>query len=338
MTNQLVQLDQLDIIGYADALPGRKGPAVIPPVFLDRNDIDQCFVPPFRIAGNWLIEPQPVAFAEVQELAQEGRITLFADLPRPALPEHQLWVDAGGQAHYEPAPDARRNLQRIHRESLNAATAAFREGKFDEAERQAGIALAANDRTLEPRALISACHALRGEEKQVVFMRQAAEAVGHCPETIALLMKSYMEMIPAATWESVSPDATRAACAKVGVEAQRRFVLPTDVKPFVGAVLMNASISQSVDSFEVQCMGPDVAFLEEFLLLFKHNYLATMSGGQAVEVVRKAYWTGKNRRTRVSPPLPRSVEDYFSRLGDVLVDTGVLGFVEKKSAAGQIGQ
>src|SRR5271165_6255592 len=102
MTGQPVSLDELDVIGYADALPGGRGPAVVPPVFQHRREHERCYVPPFRIAGDWLIEPSCISFAEAQELGREERITLPKQFRHQARSEHQLWVDESGNSHYQP--------------------------------------------------------------------------------------------------------------------------------------------------------------------------------------------------------------------------------------------
>ncbi|MBI4626774.1 MAG: hypothetical protein HY736_26580 [Verrucomicrobia bacterium] len=207
MTAQTVQLHQLEVIGYADVLPAGKGPAVVPPVFHDRNDPTQCFVPPFRIAGNWLVDPQVVSFDEIKELALAERVTLPLGFQHPAQPDWQMWIGVDGAVHYEPAKKAKRNLQNLYREHLATATTALRAGKIDKAEHHARIALAADERALEPDALIAVCHALRGEQKHVAFIRRAAVEAGHSADTFEVLTKTYAEMVPAPACEIRLPAA-----------------------------------------------------------------------------------------------------------------------------------
>ena len=217
MTNSPIPLDQLEIIGYADVLPEGKGPAVVPPVFRDRQDGTRCYLPPFQVAGRWLLDPQLVAFAEVQDLAQAQRLTLATDFQPPAQPDWQLWVGLDGTLHYDPLTDAKQHLRNLHHEHLEAATAALSKGKLEAAEEHAGIALAADDSALEPDALLAACHALRGEEKQVSLLRHEAEATGHSPETFGLLLKNYVGMVPAKTRVASCCEAAAAACEKAGL-------------------------------------------------------------------------------------------------------------------------
>ncbi len=332
MTEQPVDLEQLEIIGYAEVLPDGKGPAVVPPVFRDRTDPTRCFVPPFRLSGRWLLDPQLVSFAEVEELAKAGRLTLPAGFQRPARPDWLLWVGLDGAVDYERATDAKRKLRNLYREHLDTATAALRKGDIEAAERHAGIALAADDQAVEPDALIAACHALRGEEKHVAFMQREAEAAMHSSETFGLLLKSYVEQVPASVWESLSFEVTASACKQARVDLGRRFELPIELSPYVDPVLRNALVSHTGTSTRILCSGSDVAFLEEFVRLFKHNLFPKLTGGQAAEVVRSAFWGGRSRRCRFAPWPPESVEGYFLRLGEVLVETGVLGFVVTERA------
>ncbi|MCX6878530.1 MAG: hypothetical protein NTW21_32655 [Verrucomicrobia bacterium] len=331
MTNNSPKLDQLEIIGYADVLTNGKGPAVVPPVFRDRNEPTRCFVPPFRLCGDWLLDPQAVSFQEVQELAQDRQITLFPDdTSHPARPDWRLWVDLDGNVHYEPSTQGRENLQRLSHKHLAAATAALSEGNLDEADREAGIALAADERALEPHALITACHALRGEVRHVAFMRRQVEVLGHNLETFGLLVRKYAEMMPMESLDTDTLESAHAVSETMGVEIRRMFVLPLEVFPYVAPVLQEAESRQTDTSIEIRCCGPDAEFLLEFVRLFRHNSVPTLSGGQAAEVVRKDFWGRRPRRSRLVPQ--DNIENYFHRLEAVLVETGVLGFVLQRSS------
>ncbi len=334
MTNQPVQLDQLDVIGYADVLPNGRGPAIVPPIFCDRSEPDLCYCPPFRIAGNWLLDPQCVAFAEIEDWVRAEHASLPDDFSRPALPDHQLWVDEDGQVMYEPIAEANRKLGAIYRTHLSAGEVALREGRLDDASRQAGIALAANVRALEPRALMATCHALNGKEKQALFLKQAAESMGHTPESFAACMERYAETVPSDTWEALPFDWVSAVFTACGANVQRKFDLPTGVAHYVTMVLHAATICATEQSTEIACAGRDADFLMEFSRLFKYNYLAKATAGVAVEVARKAYWLDKSRERRLTPEPEPSLDVYFARLRDVLVETGRF-YDERKPTAGQ---
>jgi hypothetical protein len=325
MVNQPLQLDLLEIVGYADALPEGKGPAVVPPVFRNPADPDHCFVPPFRIGEDRLIGPQCVSWAQIHDLVREGTITLFPEaLRRPAQPGYRLWVDAAGQVHYERASEATKHLRNLFREHIDAASVALGQGRLDEAEDKAGIALAADATKLEPRAFLAACHALRGEPKHVLVMKDSALADGHSPEGFAWLVERYVDRLPVEAWNKLSFEAVRSACSQAGVDLRQRFDLPRNIMPFIGPALRDAQVRDNGNSFKIRCAGPDAEFLGEFLRLFKHNLLATVSAGQAVEVVRKAYRAEKGGYGRAMPPGSRGLDDYFNRLGGILAETGVL--------------
>jgi hypothetical protein len=327
MSKQPVPLEQLEVIGYAEVLPEGKGPAVVPPVFRDHPDPSRCFVPPFRIAENWLINPQCVSFTEVQHLANAESLTLFKGAPLPAQAGHKLWVDVNSGVHYEPGSTANRHLQAIYEQRLDAATAALRQGRIDEAEEEAGIALAADETKLESDALLAACHALRGEQKEVLFLKDASEKDGHRAETFALHLQNYLELVPLQTWRALSRGAVDAACRVAGVEMRQRFEVPAALLPFLSPVLHDASILRAGSSFEVRCAEPDAAFLAEFVGLFTHNdlanHLARWGAGVTVDVVRNAYRATKAPGS-ASRPQGSLVDGYFSRLGKVLAAMGVL--------------
>ena len=327
MINQPIPLDQLQVIGYADVLPEGKGPAVEPPVFRHRSEINRCFVPPHRVAGNWLVDHRYLTFAEVKELAGEARITLPEGVDWPARADHMLWVDLNGELHYQPASVAKRNLQRLFQAQLSLAIAALRQGKIDEAESYAGTALAAQDRSLEPRALMAVCHALKGEEKQLLFLRKAAEAANNYPDSFNVLVKSYLEFVPVVAWESVSFQRIVDVCQVLGIEVRRPFILPDEIVQFLEPILTQASFIRRKNGTEIRCYGLDASFLIEFQLHFKQNVLSKVSAGQAIEVVRKSFYNARPRQCRLSPTA-HSIDECFAKLGDILVDRGVLLFMK----------
>jgi hypothetical protein len=246
-------------------------------------------------------------------------------------------VDVDGLIHYELGAEANRNLQGVYKQYIETAIAALRQGRIDEAEEDAGIALAADETKLEPDALIAACHALRGEEKEVIFMKEAAEKEGHRVEAFALHLQNYLELVPLQTWRA-SHGAVDAACKVAGVETRQRFEVPAALMPFLGSVLHEASILRAGSSFEVRCAEPDAAFLAEFVGLFSSNhlanYLARWGAGVTVDVVRNAYRAAKDpgSSSRVQGSL---LDGYFSRLGKVLAAMGVLLSSEPSSYLGE---
>lgn len=260
-----IPLTELDVIGYADVLPQQKGPAIVPPVFRHRAQTDRCFVPPFRVSGTWLIGPQNISFDEAQELAREERLTLSAHFQRPAMPDHQLWLDEKAQLHYEPIGDAKRALQNIHLNCLNAAIAALRAGNIEKARQQAGIALAANDRALEPRALIAVCNVLLGETAQAKFMQKSAERAGLNAESFSLLVKNYMECISPETWKTTQVDLERTLeeCQQLGAKVSVSFRFNEEEYQRFRPLLHEFHRADDRHGFVISCSGVEAILMSE---------------------------------------------------------------------------
>lgn len=265
MTTQPIQLNDLDVIGYADVLPEGKGPAVVPPVFQHRTEPARCFAPPFRVAGNWLIEPQCIAINELRDLEADESVTLPKDFKHPARPDYQLWVDENGAVRYEPSSEARRNQNRIHLAHLGAAVSALHEGRIEEARRLAGVALAANDRAVEPRALIAALHALRGETVQARFMRKSAEQAGTNGDSFTLLVKNYLESIPPETWVNFyrNLEEILETCSKLGFEVWVPSRFTEEEFVWFRPILHQFRRAGGEWSFVVSCPGNEAVLMAE---------------------------------------------------------------------------
>lgn len=265
MTSQPIPLNELDVIGYADVLPEGKGPAAVPPVFRHRAEADRCYVPPFRLTGNWLVEARCVSFSELQELEGDESITLPGDFTHPALPDYQLWVDEAGVVRYEPAGDARRAQQQIHQRYLEAAISALREGRFQDARRDAGVALAASDRALEPRALIAASHALRGQTAQATFMRKSAVQAGLNGDSFTLLLKNYLESIPPETWEKAELNVERVldTCKQMGADVWVPFHFTEEDFRRFRPILHQFRRAGGEREFTISCPGVEAILMGE---------------------------------------------------------------------------
>ena len=263
MQTQPIPLNELDVIGYGDVLPDGKGPAVVPPVFQHRTEPSRCFVPPFRVTGNWLVEPHVVSFDELQELEREETITLPKSFKHPARADHQLWVDVEGKVRYEPASEAKRAQSQIHIGHLNAALAALREGQFDEARRLAGIALAANDRAGEPCALIAALHVLHGELPQAKFMKKSAEQAGINAKSFIRTVEDYIESIPPETWEKANLDVERVVemGRQLGASVRLKFRLTEEEFRRFEPVLHHYSRVGDEHVLTISCTGVEAILL-----------------------------------------------------------------------------
>jgi hypothetical protein len=163
--------------------------------------------------------------------------------------------------------DAKRNLRNLCREHLKAATDALRNGEIGTTERHAGIALAADDRALEPRALLAACHALRGAEKHVAFLLQQAESAGHSSATFGLLLKNYVELIPPARWDALDFRAVQNACAPTGVEVWASFAVTEDEFRRLLPVLHQFRRSGDEGRVLISCTGIEAELMSDRRIL-----------------------------------------------------------------------
>lgn len=160
--NQPVPVCELDIVGYAEVLPPEVRPAVVPPVFQKRDPDGWALVPPFTLAGDFVLNGAWIPPAELAALQDLGQITLFSHEAdrRAAQPGHTLWIDLDRQIRYEPTADVKRQLESIAQTHIDEAKAAIRERRFQDAELACGIAIAANSRRVEPFALKAAIRRL----------------------------------------------------------------------------------------------------------------------------------------------------------------------------------
>jgi len=265
MTTLPIPLNELDVIGYADVLPEGRGPAVLPPIFQHRTKAEEFYVPPFRVAGNWLLEPHRVAIAELQDLEADEIVTLPKDFKRPAKPDHQLWVDENGAVRYESSSEAQREQNRIHQKFMEAAVTALRKGELDNSRRFAGIALAANDRALEPRAVIAAIHAVLGETAKASFMRTAAEQAGLNRDSFIAVIKSYLESIPPQTWErrKWNVEVVVETCRQLGFDVWIPFQFTEDDFRRFSPILHQFRRAGDEREFIVSCPGNEAILIAE---------------------------------------------------------------------------
>jgi hypothetical protein len=148
-------LDELEIVGYANVLTETMLPSVVPPVFRLKADHGRALVPPYHINGRLLWNATQVPDSELEDLRDSEEITLFHDA-FPACGGHELWVDDSFQIHYQPQYEAEEELGRIATESIQGAEDALRRGDIEQAEHLSGVAICANDRRVEPLAIKAA--------------------------------------------------------------------------------------------------------------------------------------------------------------------------------------
>ena len=154
MTNSLIPLDKLMVIGYANVLNKSMLPSIVPAIFkLQASTVDdQYFVPPYYLHGSNLCSPTSITREELQELQQAQKITLIAN-HHDARNGFSLWIDLDQTDHYELNSKAQERLQEIAQAAVKRAQKALQMKHFENASAEAAIAISADPRMIEPLAI-----------------------------------------------------------------------------------------------------------------------------------------------------------------------------------------
>jgi hypothetical protein len=169
-------INDLEIVGYANVLKETMLPSVVPPVFRLRADSRRAFLPPYSFNAGFLCNATEVTQSELEGLRDSGEITLF-DVAFPARADFELWVDQSFQWHYEPVDEAEDKLRGIANEEIKHAEEALQRNDLEQAERLSGIAISADDRRVEPLAIKAAIRRMRGNKAGERLMAKLAAPV-----------------------------------------------------------------------------------------------------------------------------------------------------------------
>jgi len=168
-----MDLDDLEIVGYAEVLNERLVPHVVPPIYRRRDDRGKLLFPPFRLAGDVVVGGMAGTREDLSHFIADGRATDI-DPPIRAQADHELWIDQGMRPRYEPFDAADGHLREIATGALNRARQLLIKKDLAGAEREADMAMAADDRLADPFALKAAVAKLRGRDDDVESLRQIA--------------------------------------------------------------------------------------------------------------------------------------------------------------------
>lgn len=169
-------LDDLEIIGYADALTVDALPRIVTPVFRHKTDHDRILLPPFRLNANFVYGGAWDGMSRWQSLIKTGNMTELVETI-PAQNDHQLWIDENNQPRYERRSTAHKNLETIAAERVNEAQEALAHGSLDTAERLATTAFNADDRNIEALVLKAAVRRLEGKSRSISFFASLAHGI-----------------------------------------------------------------------------------------------------------------------------------------------------------------
>jgi hypothetical protein len=169
-------LDDLEIVGYADVLKETVLPSVVPPVFRLKADAQRTVLPPYHLNAGFLYNATEIPRSESEELSGSREITLFDD-SFPAHAGFELWVDQSFQWHYQPLDEAKRELRRIADEAIRNAEDALRSNDLQRAERLSGVAISADDRRVQPLAIKAAIRRIQKNKTGEQLMAELAAPV-----------------------------------------------------------------------------------------------------------------------------------------------------------------
>jgi hypothetical protein len=169
-------IDELEIVGYANVLNDNMLPSVVPPVFRLKVDHSRALLPPYSFNAGYLCNATEVPQAELEALRDAREITLFESTFR-AKPDSELWIDQASRWHYEPREEANKELSRTASEEIQQAEDALRRGDLQQAERHSGVAISANDKRVEPLAIKAAIRRLQENAAGERLMAELAAPV-----------------------------------------------------------------------------------------------------------------------------------------------------------------
>ncbi|MGA2594954.1 MAG: hypothetical protein ABSH32_34080 [Bryobacteraceae bacterium] len=181
-------VDDLEVVGYANVLKSDMLPSVVPPVFRLKSSAERALLPPYSFNAGFLCNATEAPQSELEALRDSNDITLF-DHAFPARGGFELWIDRAFHWHYQPRDEAGGELSRIAAEAIENATEALRQGNLEEAERLTSVATSANDKRLEPLAIKAAIRRIQGDTAGERLMAELAATA--LEETFNLLVEHY---------------------------------------------------------------------------------------------------------------------------------------------------
>lgn len=187
-------LDDLEIIGYADALPTDALPEIVTPVFRCKKDHDRILLPPFRLDANFVYDGDWDGVSRWLSLTKTGNMTELTE-PIPARSDHQLWIDQDNKPRYEQRSTAHNTLKAFAEKRVREAEEALSRSDRDTAEQLATTAFNADDRNIDALVVKAAIRKLQGKPRHVDFF--ASLAHGITPDHFSILVANLLgEEIP----------------------------------------------------------------------------------------------------------------------------------------------
>jgi hypothetical protein len=179
-------IDELEVVGYADVIDTEFAPQVVAPIYRLRGPVDVILMPPFQMHNHRVSSEATCSSTELKCRISEKMAT---DV-HPGFPAkfgYCLWVDAALCAHYQPEPEVRRSLCETSSRSLQSALAALHQGDVMTAQQHAQRAINADGRSLSAIALAAVVKNLSGKSAEVDFLRKMARTIAPDVDFSAML-------------------------------------------------------------------------------------------------------------------------------------------------------
>ena len=169
-------VDDLEIVGYANVLEETMLPSVVPPVFRLKADPTRALLPPYSFNAGFLCNATEVWQSELEAFRDSREITLF-DCAFSAHTDFELWMDRASQWRYQPRDEVNRELSRIAAEEIRNAEGALQRGDLQQADRYSSVAISADDKRVEPLAIKAAIRRAQGNKAGERLMAELAAPV-----------------------------------------------------------------------------------------------------------------------------------------------------------------
>ncbi|MBK8727751.1 MAG: hypothetical protein IPL96_17365 [Holophagaceae bacterium] len=209
---RMIELSQLEIVGYADVLRAGTIPRRVAPIFRyieDKTLIDaraRGVFPPFRLIDEFVLNGTVAPMSDLEAGISAHRATRLG-APIPACPSSLLWIDENLIPHYGPHKEVNADLQAQARERYKLAKTKFLLGQYDAARSLARWACAADPRLWLALALQAAMRQLESKPAEVELLEDYASEYVDASDFhswIELLIREYQLGIgTSAIYESV---------------------------------------------------------------------------------------------------------------------------------------
>lgn len=125
-------LNDLEVVAYADKVPELLAPCIVPPVFRFKG-MQKFLSPPFEIDGRWVMNGTVVDSLEFDRLV-EGEWATLLGAPIEAKFDHELVVDNSHGVSYLHFSVARELLFNLADEQVDVAERLIKEERWEDAE------------------------------------------------------------------------------------------------------------------------------------------------------------------------------------------------------------